>query len=133
MLDLEVTESVIMADIEAVRNKLEILRGLGVEISVDDFGTGYSSLSYVARLPLHALKIDRSFVVDMIRSDDSRAIVDSVISMAHALRLTVIAEGVETEEQAGELRRLGCDQMQGYLFSPPVPAEAVPGLFRRPS
>jgi diguanylate cyclase (GGDEF)-like protein len=130
MLDLEMTESVIMEDIEAVMRKLQAICELGVRISVDDFGTGYSSLAYVARLPIHALKIDRSFVVDMTRSGDSQAIVNSVISMAHALRLEVIAEGVETEEQAGHLRRLHCDQMQGYLFSPPVPPEAVSEQFR---
>jgi diguanylate cyclase (GGDEF)-like protein/PAS domain S-box-containing protein len=130
MLDLEMTESVIMEDIEAVMRKLQAICELGVRISVDDFGTGYSSLAYVARLPIHALKIDRSFVVDMTRGGDSQAIVNSVISMAHALRLEVIAEGVETEEQAGHLRRLHCDQMQGYLFSPPVPPEAVSELLR---
>ncbi|HUF21695.1 MAG TPA: EAL domain-containing protein [Burkholderiales bacterium] len=128
MLDLEITESVIMEDIEAVMRKLQAISELGVRISVDDFGTGYSSLAYVARLPIHALKIDRSFVVDMTHSGDSLAIVSSVISMAHSLRLKVIAEGVETEEQATQLDSLGCDQMQGYLYSRPVPPEDVPKL-----
>lgn len=129
-LDLEMTESVLMQNVEAVTHKLQTICELGVEIAVDDFGTGYSSLAYVARLPIHALKIDRSFVVDMTHSADSLAIVSSIISMAHALRLEVVAEGVETEEQAAQLKSLGCDQMQGYLFSPPVPPEAIPELLR---
>jgi len=104
---------------------------LGVEISVDDFGTGYSSLSYIARLPINSLKIDRSFVVEMKRSGESVAIVNSVVALAHALKLQVVAEGVETDEQMAMLQELGCDQMQGYLFSPPVPPDKVPALLRK--
>jgi EAL domain-containing protein (putative c-di-GMP-specific phosphodiesterase class I) len=104
------------------------VRGLGVEIAVDDFGTGYSSLAYIARLPIQDLKIDRSFVVGMTGSQDSLTIVKSVISLAHSLRLNVVAEGVETEEQAALLLELGCDEMQGYLISPPVPPDKVPGI-----
>jgi diguanylate cyclase (GGDEF)-like protein/PAS domain S-box-containing protein len=128
MLDLEITESVIMENVEAIIQKLQTIRELGVEIAVDDFGTGYSSLAYIARLPIHDLKIDRSFVVGMTESKDSLAIVKSVISLAHSLRLKVVAEGVETEEQAALLLKLGCDEMQGYLFSPPVPPAKVPEL-----
>lgn len=124
-LDLEVTESVIMHNVEAIIPKLQTIRGLGVEISIDDFGTGYSSLAYVARLPIHALKIDRSFVVGMTQSEDSLAIVRSVISLAHSLRLTVIAEGVETDEQLELLRGLNCDEVQGYLLSRPIPPDQV--------
>jgi EAL domain-containing protein (putative c-di-GMP-specific phosphodiesterase class I) len=131
-LELEITESVIMENLEETIHKLQALRGAGVNVSVDDFGTGYSSLAYVARLPIHGLKIDRSFVSKMTDSQESLAIVRSVISLAHSLRLEVIAEGVETEEQAAALEELSCDQMQGYLFSRPVPPTDVPGLLTRP-
>jgi EAL domain-containing protein (putative c-di-GMP-specific phosphodiesterase class I) len=131
MLDLEITESVIMENVETIIPILQTVRGLGVEIAVDDFGTGYSSLAYIARLPIHDLKIDRSFVIGMTQSEDSLTIVKSVISLAHSLRLNVVAEGVETEEQAALLLKLGCDEMQGYLFSPPVPPAEVPGHLSR--
>jgi diguanylate cyclase (GGDEF)-like protein/PAS domain S-box-containing protein len=130
-LDLEITESVIMENVEAIVPILQTIRGLGVEIYVDDFGTGYSSLAYIARLPIHSLKIDRSFVVGMTQSPESLAIVKSVISLAHALRLNVVAEGMESEEQATLLRQLKCDQAQGYLVSAPVAATDVPDLLRR--
>jgi diguanylate cyclase (GGDEF)-like protein len=130
MLDLEITESVIMENVEAIIPILQTVRGLGVEIAVDDFGTGYSSLAYIARLPIQDLKIDRSFVVGMTQNDDSLTIVKSVISLAHSLRLNVVAEGVETEEQATLLLELGCDEMQGYLVSKPVAPEQVPELLR---
>lgn len=130
-LDLEITESVIMENVEAIIPLLQTVRGLGVQIAVDDFGTGYSSLAYIARLPIHELKIDRSFVIRMTESQDSLAIVRSVISLAHSLRLIVVAEGVETEQQAALLLELGCDQMQGYLVSRPVPpAEALKLIHR---
>ncbi|HWQ38809.1 MAG TPA: EAL domain-containing protein [Burkholderiales bacterium] len=125
LLDLEITESVIMENLDAVTGKLQTLRGLDMQIAVDDFGTGYSSLAYIARLPIHALKIDRSFTAGMTDSADSLAIVTSVISLAHSLRLQVIAEGVETPQQAAMLEELGCDQMQGYFFSRPLPPDAV--------
>ena len=131
MLDIEITESVIMENVETIIPKLQTIRGLGVEIAVDDFGTGYSSLAYIARLPIHDLKIDRSFIVGMTQSEDSLTIVKSVISLAHSLRLNVVAEGVETEEQAALLLELGCDEMQGYLISKPVAPEQVPDLLRR--
>lgn len=130
-LDLEITESVVMDNVEAIIPILQTIRGLGVEVYVDDFGTGYSSLAYIARLPIHSLKIDRSFVVGMTQNQDSLAIVRSVISLAHALRLHVVAEGMETEEQAALLRELNCDQAQGYLISPPAPVDEIPGLVRR--
>jgi diguanylate cyclase (GGDEF)-like protein/PAS domain S-box-containing protein len=130
-LDLEITESVIMENVESIVPILQTIRGLGVQISVDDFGTGYSSLSYIARLPIHCLKIDRSFVVGMTQNSDSLAIVRSIISLAHALRLHVVAEGMETEEQAALLRKLECDQAQGFLISQPQPVENVPALLRR--
>ena len=120
-LGLEITEGVVMENVEAIIPMLQTMRRLGVEIAVDDFGTGYSSLAYIARLPIHDLKIDRSFIIGMTQSEDSLTIVKSVISLAHSLRLNVIAEGVETEEQAALLLELDCDQMQGYLISRPAP------------
>jgi EAL domain-containing protein (putative c-di-GMP-specific phosphodiesterase class I) len=127
-LDIEITESVLMENIGDAVSTLLALREQGVAIAVDDFGTGYSSLAYIARLPLDALKIDRNFVDGMIRGEDSLAVVTSVISLAHSLKLQVVAEGVETREQAEMLEDLGCDQLQGYLFSRPVPAEQVGAL-----
>jgi EAL domain-containing protein (putative c-di-GMP-specific phosphodiesterase class I) len=124
-LDIELTESTLMAHVETNAARLAALRELGIRIAIDDFGTGYSSLQYIARLPLDTLKIDRSFVTGMIDSASDRAIVSSVISLAHELGLTVVAEGVETQAQADALRALDCDEMQGYLFSPPVPAAQV--------
>ena len=124
LLELELTESAVMHDAETSIDILRRLSGLGVRISVDDFGTGYSSLSYLRRLPLDKLKIDHSFIQEVITSRDDAQIVRAIVSLAHSLHLKVIAEGVETEEQLDFLRRLGCDQYQGYLCSPPVPADA---------
>jgi EAL domain-containing protein (putative c-di-GMP-specific phosphodiesterase class I) len=128
MLDLEITESMAMEDVAGNVGKLRAVRELGLGVAVDDFGTGYSSLAYLSRLPLDALKIDRSFVHGMTEHADRTSIITAVISLAQALRIKVIAEGVETEPQAQLLRLLRCDQAQGYLFSPPVPAEKVETL-----
>jgi PAS domain S-box-containing protein/diguanylate cyclase (GGDEF)-like protein len=130
-IDVEITESIIMANVEENIAKLTTIRQLGARISIDDFGTGYSSLSYIAKLPLDTLKIDRSFVIRMAHSADDMSIVRSIISLGHDLELKIVAEGVETEEQAHLLLLLRCDQMQGFLFSKPVPAEAVPELLAR--
>jgi PAS domain S-box-containing protein/diguanylate cyclase (GGDEF)-like protein len=121
-LDLEITESLIMQDIEGNVRKLKELRDAGVGIVIDDFGPGYSSLSYLARLPVDSLKIDRSFVATMTQDSDSMTIVSTIISLAHSLKLEVIAEGVETEEQSRFLKLLNCDQLQGYLFGKAQPA-----------
>ncbi len=129
-LELELTESAVMHDAETSIEILRRLSGLGVRISVDDFGTGYSSLSYLRRLPLDKLKIDHSFIQEVTTSRDDAQIVRAIVSLAHSLHLKVIAEGVETEEQLDFLRRLGCDQYQGYFCSPPVPAEAFARLMR---
>jgi diguanylate cyclase (GGDEF)-like protein/PAS domain S-box-containing protein len=121
-LDLELTESMVMGDVDNAIAVLRTLKTLGVTISIDDFGTGYSSLSYLRRYPIDVLKIDQSFVADLATNDDAAAIAVAIISLAHSLRLKVIAEGVETAEQLAFLRSHGCDQMQGYYFSKPLNA-----------
>jgi diguanylate cyclase (GGDEF)-like protein/PAS domain S-box-containing protein len=123
-LDIELTESLVMGDVEQAVRILGELKKLGVRLSIDDFGTGYSSLSYLKRFPVDVLKIDQSFVREITTSADDAAIARSVISMAHSLRLEVIAEGVETLAQLMYLRRQGCDQMQGFYFSRPLAADA---------
>jgi EAL domain-containing protein (putative c-di-GMP-specific phosphodiesterase class I) len=120
-LELELTESAVMHDAEQSIEILRQLSALGVRISVDDFGTGYSSLSYLRRLPLDKLKIDRAFIRDVVSNRDDAAIVRAIVSLAHNLRLKVIAEGVETPDQLAFLRELGCDQYQGFHYSVPVP------------
>jgi diguanylate cyclase (GGDEF)-like protein len=124
-LELEITESCLMENPEDAVRVMRNLRAAGLRISIDDFGTGYSSLSYLTRLPLSALKIDGSFVRDVDSSAESASIVRAIIDMAQNLHLTVIAEGVETEQQAAFLRRHGCDQAQGYFFGRPVAAEKM--------
>jgi diguanylate cyclase len=121
-LEIELTESVVMTDPEGTAAILEQLSRMGVLVSVDDFGTGYSSMNYLRRFPIDKLKIDRGFLKDLISSNDDAAIVRAIVSLAHSLRLKVVAEGVETPEQLRFLRTLGCDQYQGYHFSPPLPA-----------
>jgi diguanylate cyclase (GGDEF)-like protein len=123
-LDLELTESSIMKNAEAAVRSLGALKEMGVKIAIDDFGTGYSSLGYLKRLPIDMLKIDRSFVRDVATDADDASLVMSIITLAHNLRLRVIAEGVETEEQRRFLHLLRCDEWQGYLLSQPVPARA---------
>jgi len=130
-LEIEITENLVMQDVEANIQKLRAIREMGVEVAIDDFGTGHSSLRYLTRLPLTALKIDRAFVQDMTTKPDNMAIVSTIITLARTMNLKVIAEGVETEEQSKFLRLLKCDEMQGYLFSKPVPAEQVPALLAR--
>ena len=124
MLKLEVTESVMAFDIEKVVTKLSILRDAGVSISLDDFGTGYSSLTYLKSLPLNQLKIDKSFVRDILDDPDDRAIAETIISLAKMMRLDVIAEGVETKEQLIMLKKMGCTAFQGYLFGKPEPLDS---------
>ncbi|MDP9014911.1 MAG: EAL domain-containing protein [Pseudomonadota bacterium] len=121
----EITESVAMEDIKAMQRTFEGLASIGVFLSIDDFGTGYSSLSYLRQLPAGQLKIDRSFVNDLDSSNDARAVVDAVIRLAHALGLKVVAEGVETAAQRDILRELGCDELQGFFFAKPMPANAL--------
>jgi diguanylate cyclase (GGDEF)-like protein len=121
-LELELTESAVMQDAETSVQIMRKLSDAGLRISVDDFGTGYSSLSYLRRLPLDKLKIDRSFIREIVTSRDDAEIVRAIVTLAHSLHLKVIAEGVETAEQLTFLRSLGCDQYQGFHCSPPLPA-----------
>jgi diguanylate cyclase (GGDEF)-like protein/PAS domain S-box-containing protein len=129
-LEIEITESLIMLDVEVNIQKLRAIRDLGVEVTIDDFGTGYSSLSYIAKLPISALKIDRAFIINMTSNADDLSIVSAIISLAHSLNLRVVAEGVETEEQAKLLRLLKCDELQGFLFSPGVPVAQIKEFLR---
>jgi EAL domain-containing protein (putative c-di-GMP-specific phosphodiesterase class I) len=128
-LELEITESLIMEDVKHSTALLLAIRAMGVTIAIDDFGTGYSSLSYLSKLPVDTLKIDRSFVNDMTAGPEGLALVSTILTLAHSLKLKVVAEGVETEEQSRLLRLLKCDEMQGYLFSKPVPADLFEAKF----
>ena len=130
LLELELTESSLMANTERTVASLCALKELGVQISIDDFGTGYSSLAYLSRFPIDTLKIDRAFVRDITVKREGAEIVLAIVSLAHSLRKKVVAEGVETEAQVAYLRQHGCDQIQGYLFSRPVPARALEEMIR---
>jgi EAL domain-containing protein (putative c-di-GMP-specific phosphodiesterase class I) len=121
-LDVELTESIVMSDTETVAADLCRLRELGVSISIDDFGTGYSSLTYVKNFPVDRLKIDQCFIRDLATDPSDAAIVRAIVSLGHSLELTVVAEGVQTEEQLARLRAEGCDEVQGYYFGRPMPA-----------
>lgn len=129
-LDLELTESIFMGDLDTTLATLKALREMGVTVSIDDFGTGYSSLSYLKRFPIGMLKIDQSFVRDVPRDADSAAIVQTIILLAHSLNMGVIAEGVETAEQQAFLDGLGCDEVQGFHISRPLSVEALTHLLR---
>jgi diguanylate cyclase (GGDEF)-like protein len=129
-LELEVTESLLMKDVQSSIRKLSILRGMGITIAMDDFGTGYSSLAYIARLPINSIKIDRSFITGMTGSPQDMGIVTTIIALAHSMNLKVVAEGVETAEQSQLLKLLKCDEAQGYLFSKPLPAAEIETLLR---
>ena len=129
-LEIELTESMMMADVESAIATMRCLKAMGVKLSIDDFGTGYSSLAYLKRFPVDVLKIDRSFVHDTV-SPDGAAMVDAIISLAHGLRMQVIAEGVETIEQLDFLRGCGCDEVQGHIYARPEPVGAVEALLRK--
>jgi EAL domain-containing protein (putative c-di-GMP-specific phosphodiesterase class I) len=129
LLEFEITESTLMAHGESTSITLRKLKELGISISIDDFGTGYSNLAYLKRFPVDALKIDIAFIRDLATNVDDAAITAAIINMAHSLRLRVIAEGVETREQLDFLSVHGCDEVQGYLFSRPLPASEIPAMF----
>jgi EAL domain-containing protein (putative c-di-GMP-specific phosphodiesterase class I) len=122
---LELTENALMQNVESTIEAMRALRNMGVHLSIDDFGTGYSSLSYLKRFPVEALKIDRSFIDGLGREHEDTSIVEAIVTLAHALGLTAVAEGLETETQLEALRVIGCDYAQGYLLGRPQPAELV--------
>lgn len=130
-LEAELTESILVRDVEKTLDILHELKAMGVCIAVDDFGTGYSSLSYLKRFPLNRLKIDQSFVCDLVENRDDQAIASATISLGHSLGLVTIAEGVETKEQLEILRSLGCNEAQGYLFAKPMPAREMEQFLRQ--
>jgi EAL domain-containing protein (putative c-di-GMP-specific phosphodiesterase class I) len=130
-LELEITETVLLHDTEETIATLNQLRELGVSISMDDFGTGYSSLGYLQKFPFDKIKIDRSFIRDMTEGQDSIAIVRAVTGLGSSLGIATTAEGVETEAQLAQLRSEGCTEVQGYLFSKPIPASEIVSLLRR--
>ena len=130
-LELELTERTVMHDADINLGTLSALHRMGVELSLDDFGTGYSSLAYLKRFPVGKLKIDRSFVNDLETDPDDWAIASTIVSMGRSLRMTVLAEGVETGEQLAQLRKMGCDMAQGYFFSRPVPPAGIADMLRQ--
>ncbi|WP_341525944.1 EAL domain-containing protein [Nostoc sp. UHCC 0302] len=130
-LELEVTESFLMADIQQSVKTLQQLRELGILLALDDFGTGYSSLNYLNRFPVNMLKIDRSFIQDIISNPDSAAVTDAIIALAKSLKLEITAEGVETQEQLDYLQRRGCDEGQGFYFSRPAPADTITQMLKK--
>jgi len=131
-LEVELTESSIMRSEQTAEKVLTAIKRLGVSIALDDFGTGYSSLGYLRRFPIDTLKIDRSFVKDIVTDKDGAEILSAIIAMAQTLKLSVTAEGVEDIQQFEFLRSKGCDTIQGYLFSRPVPPEDIEMLLQQP-
>ena len=129
-LELELTESLIMQDVELAVATMKELKGLGVQLSIDDFGTGYSSLSALKTFPVARLKIDKSFIDGILADENDKAVAGAVVSLGQTLNMRVIAEGVETEAQAAFLRNINCDEMQGYLFSKPLSARGIEGFVR---
>jgi EAL domain-containing protein (putative c-di-GMP-specific phosphodiesterase class I) len=129
-LELELTESILMKDVDITTMLLRWLDKNGIRIAIDDFGTGYSSLMYLKRFPISTLKIDRSFIQDMIGNADNTALVTAITSLAKDLKLSVVAEGVETQDQLQFLRTLKCDEIQGFLFSKPITAKEFTTLLK---
>ena len=130
-LELEITEGLLINDDPKIRECFQQLKALGVKLSLDDFGTGYASLSYLKRYPFDILKIDRSFVHDIDRSGDSMTLVNAIIAMAHGLKLEIVAEGVETDDQLAYLKSLGCHQVQGFFYGPARPAADITRLLAK--
>jgi EAL domain-containing protein (putative c-di-GMP-specific phosphodiesterase class I) len=132
LLQLEVTESMVMRNVSRAIKVLDAIQSRGIRLAIDDFGTGYSSMSLMKQFPIDTIKIDRSFVRDLPKDSEDQAIAQAIISMGKALGMTVIAEGVETAEQHAFLRNHACDELQGYLFSKPLPAPQLARLLRAP-
>jgi len=132
-LELEITEGVLIEDFDRGQSLLRRLKALGVRISMDDFGSGYSSLSYLQAFPFDKIKIDRAFVMNLGRNPQSAAIVRAVIGLGHGLEMSIVAEGVETQEQLGFLAEQGCDAVQGYFIGKPLPIEQYNTLVGRPA
>jgi len=130
---LEMTEGVVIHDPDETLRRLDVLRALGVGLALDDFGTGYSSLSYLQKFPFQRLKIDRAFVAALGAVGNAGAIIQSIVTLGHALGMSVLAEGVETDEQRVLLRLAGCDELQGFLFAKPAPAASIDALLARPA
>jgi EAL domain-containing protein (putative c-di-GMP-specific phosphodiesterase class I) len=128
LLEIELTESIIIQDVEETILKLDRLKEMGVRLSIDDFGTGYSSLSYLKRFPIDILKIDRSFVSGLTTDPDDATIVSTIIAMAHNLKMNVVAEGVETSRQLQFVDQQGCEEVQGFFFSQPIAPECITDL-----
>lgn len=129
-LEIEITESMLMSDTESAISSLNVLHDMGIHVAMDDFGTGYSSLSYLKRFPIDTIKIDQAFVAEITSKSDDAEIIRTIINMGKTLRRQVVAEGVETEAQLALLKEYGCDQVQGYLLSRPVPGDALTEFFR---
>jgi EAL domain-containing protein (putative c-di-GMP-specific phosphodiesterase class I) len=129
-LEFEVTESMVIDQLDTVRCSLTELKNMGIQIAVDDFGTGYASLSYLTRLPVQSVKIDRSFIERMSERESDRILAAAIVAMAQSIGLNVIAEGVETQEQLEMLKGFGCDEMQGFLYSMPLTADQVTALLK---
>ena len=127
-LEIEITESAIMSQTDHAEEALSAVRALGVKIALDDFGTAYSSLSYLRHFPIDTLKIDRSFIIDIDTNQECAEIVEAISAMAHALRLRVVVEGIETKDQLAVVVERNCDVIQGFVFSRPRPAEEIPQL-----
>jgi EAL domain-containing protein (putative c-di-GMP-specific phosphodiesterase class I) len=127
-LDLEVLESTVMEDVDECAAILQSVRDMGVGVAIDDFGTGYSSLAYIAKLPMTAIKIDRSFIKPMANDPDDVTVVNTIISLAHAMSVKVIAEGVDSDQQSYLLKLLRCDEAQGFLYSPALPPQRIEAM-----
>ena len=130
-LELEVTESVVITDIELVMKTIVILQNMGIKVSIDDFGTGYSSLAYLRKLPIDKIKIDRSFIQEVATNDSDLTIVKTMVELSHGLGKRVLAEGVETQQQLQLLRNIGCDAVQGYFISKPISEEEFTKYLKR--
>ena len=132
-LEIEITETMLMQDIEAATQTVQRLHDIGTSLAIDDFGTGYSSLNYLKKFPIDTVKVDRSFVMDIPKSEDDMAITSAVIAMAHQLKMSVVAEGVETHAQRKFLENHDCEYAQGYLFGKPMPMEEIRAALARGS